>query len=368
MIQPINPNGVSCSSFLLAAYGTDNQFTTEDTLMKWMSVVNHCNEKHGRVVGFATDCDPRYLRSMRLFMGFYADMPNQQIHLRDDAFHAKVPKLIRNIRLAFINKETSYLDRIYYSWKNVFLIRYWYIWLSSKHKSDLDLILSKLPSTQKHQKKKTKQQYFISLPSLFSIEINSHTLVYLGLLVIQNRLPPQCLNVSIFNSQSCESTFRSCRAMSGPFSSIVNFNVHQFLQRVKKLSYLNSIKSRNNSNNTNTDILFPRHHKLSKTIDSKQISPLSSSTASLSLEAIENTILRAYSDVCSLVVDMNIYQQDQVLPLEKMSRLANLQLMKSRIVDYSCPDKYDSDFDSDSDDSNSEGDEEITANDADDED
>ncbi|CAF3644096.1 unnamed protein product, partial [Rotaria sp. Silwood2] len=77
MIQPINPNGVSCSSFLLAAYGTDNQFTTEDTLMKWMSVVNHCNEKHGRVVGFATDCDPRYLRSMRLFKGFYADMANQ---------------------------------------------------------------------------------------------------------------------------------------------------------------------------------------------------------------------------------------------------------------------------------------------------
>jgi len=156
--------------------------------------------------------------------------------------------------------------------------------------------------------------------------------------------------------------------MSGPFSSIVNFSVHQFLQRVKKLSYLNSIKCRNNSNNTNNDFLFPRHHKLSKVIDSKQISSLSSSTVPLSLEAIENTILRAYSDVCRLVVDMNIYQQDQLLPLEKMSKLANLQLMKSRIVDYSCPDQYDPDFDSDSDDSSSEGGEEITGNDADDED
>ena len=156
--------------------------------------------------------------------------------------------------------------------------------------------------------------------------------------------------------------------MSGPFSSIVNFNVYQFLQRAKKLSYLNSIKSRNNSNNTDTDFLFPRHHKLSQTIDSKRISPLSSSTVSLSLEAIENIILRAYSDVCSLVVDMNICQQDQLLPLEKMSRLANLQLMKSQIVDYSCPDKYDSDFDSDSDDSTSEEDEEITGNNTDDED
>jgi hypothetical protein len=40
--------------------------------------------------------------------------------------------------------------------------------------------------------------------------------------------------VSLFSSQLCESTFRSCRAMSGPFSSIVNFTVHQFLQRAKK--------------------------------------------------------------------------------------------------------------------------------------
>jgi hypothetical protein len=94
MIQPINLNGVSCSSFLLSAYGTDNHFTAEDILMKWMSIVNHCNEKNVKVVGFATDCDSRYLRSMRLFMGFFADMPNQQIHLRDDAFHVKIPKVI----------------------------------------------------------------------------------------------------------------------------------------------------------------------------------------------------------------------------------------------------------------------------------
>ena len=46
-----------------------------------------------------------------------------------------------------------------------------------------------------------------------------------------------------------------------------------------------------------------------------------------------------------------------------MSRLA--KLMKLRLVDYSCPDKYDSDFDSDSDDSSSRRDKEIIGNDAD---
>lgn len=94
MIQPINLNGLSSSSFVLSSYGTDNQFTTEDILMKWMNIVNQCNEKKVKVVGVSTDCDPRYLQSMRLFMGFFADMPNQQIHLRDDAFHVKIPKVI----------------------------------------------------------------------------------------------------------------------------------------------------------------------------------------------------------------------------------------------------------------------------------
>ena len=41
-----------------------------------------------------------------------------------------------------------------------------------------------------------------------------------------------------------------------------------------------------------------------------------------------------------------------------MFRLANLRLIKSRIVGYSFPDKYDSDFNSDTDDRSSEGDEE----------
>jgi hypothetical protein len=85
---------------------------------------------------------------------------------------------------------------------------------------------------------------------------------------------------------------------------------------------------------------------------------LSNSGASFSLASIENTILRAYSNVCRLVVDLNMYRQDQLLPLEKMSKLANLQLMKLRIVDYSWPDKYDPDFDSGSNDESSEEDEE----------
>lgn len=263
--------------------------------------------------------------------------------------------MIRNIRFAFINKETNYIDRIGYAWRSVFLIRFWYTWLSTKTKGELDSTLAELFSTQVHRKKNTKQQYFITLPAMFSIEINSHSLVYLALLVIQRRLPATCLNVPLFNSQTCESTFRSCRAMSGPFSSIVNFTVHQFLQRAKKLSYLQSIKCQTDSNNpdgSNNGFLFARHHKQSKTADSKQISSsASSSTTALTVEAIENTILQAYAYASRLVCDVNMFQQHQISSLKKMSQLACLQLEKSRIVDYSRLNEHDPDFDSDSDDS-----------------
>ena len=246
----------------------------------------------------------------------------------------------------------------------MFLIRYWYNWLSASKKIDLDSMLSKLSPGQKHSKKKTKQQYFITLPSMFSIEINSHTLVYLGLLVIQQQLPIECLNISIFNSQSCENIFRLSRAMSGTFSSIVNFSVYEFLQRAQKLSYIESIKCRTKGNSSNAEFLFPRHHKLSKSSDGQQATSSTNSNLSLSLVAIENNILRAYADVCQLVVDVNMYKQNEIFSLEKLSKLAFQQLLKSRIIDYSSPDTYDSDFYSDSDESSSE-DDEIDPNDSD---
>ena len=99
MIQPINLNNVPSSSFFLAAYGSDNTFNTKDILLKWMNIVNQCNEKNVKVVGFATDSDSRYIRSMRLFTGFFADMPNQQVHLRNDAFHVKISQGISIFRI-----------------------------------------------------------------------------------------------------------------------------------------------------------------------------------------------------------------------------------------------------------------------------
>ncbi|CAF3816716.1 unnamed protein product [Rotaria sp. Silwood1] len=439
MIQPITVASNSCSPFLLSAYGTDNRFITEDIILRWVNMVDECVKREINLVGFATDCDSRYLRSMRLLMGFFATMSNQKFHQRKNAFHVNIPPLrnrllsstasmmmgdhiitvdhllqlikssssklihnlvksdirpkdrqnypscekisseaalnalssvpyskatqiylqiIRNTRFAFISTETSYVDRIYFAWLNVFIIRFWRIWLNKKKKSDLDSALDRLNSSNQDIKINTKRQYFMSLPALFSMEINSHTLVYIALLVMQHQLPEECLNISLFNSQSCERQFRLCRAMSGPFSSIVNFTVHQFIQRVKKLSYLHSIKYQNNNNSNNTDsdanLLFPKHHKHPESVQPGRNASLSSSVKPLTIEMIEESISKAYSNASRLMCEVNLYQHHEIPPLDEMSRLASLQLQKLEIVESSIPGESELDMESDSDDSNSE--------------
>ena len=209
----------------------------------------------------------------------------------------------------------------------------------------------------------------MSLPALFSIEINSHTLAYIALLVIQHQLPEECLNISLFNSQSCEKQFRLCRAMSGPFSSIVNFTVHRFMQRVKKLSYLHSINyQKNDDTGTGTKFLCPSHHKHPKNIHTEGNASLSPSITPLTTEMIEKSILKAYSNASRLMLEVNIYEHDEIPSLEEMSRLASVLLQKLKIVKYSIPGENESDMISDPDDSSSEEEAETTKDESSDED
>ncbi|CAF1143938.1 unnamed protein product [Rotaria sordida] len=91
MIQAITVASNSCSPFLLSAYGTDNRFITKDIILRWVNMVDECVKREINLVGFATDCDSRYLRSMRLLMGFFATMSNQKFHQRKNAFHVNIP-------------------------------------------------------------------------------------------------------------------------------------------------------------------------------------------------------------------------------------------------------------------------------------
>ena len=81
-------------------------------------------------------------------------------------------------------------------------------------------------------------------------------------LIAEYKMSEEALNISLFDSLMCENTFRAARSMSGPFSSVVNFSVNEFLRRVEKLAVLQSIKCSSGLNTNN--LAFPRHHKQSR--------------------------------------------------------------------------------------------------------
>ncbi|CAF1525384.1 unnamed protein product, partial [Rotaria magnacalcarata] len=239
---------------------------------------------------------------------------------------------IRSVRLAYIEKNTNILDRIYHACTSVFISRLWYLWTRSIDKKNLDLILSQvsnLDETSINTQSQTKRQYFITYQAHFSIEINAHCLVYIATLVSEGQLPNAALNIRLQNSQICEGTFRSARAISSVFPAGVNFTVAQFMNRINKLSTLQGIKSNTNQNN----LRFHQHHKLHKTLIN--ISNSSNATT-LSKIAIENSVLQAYEYVAKLFSALKIKEilrRGRIMSIEESSRMIAQELDTFRSSD-----------------------------------
>ncbi|CAF2961111.1 unnamed protein product [Rotaria sp. Silwood2] len=232
---------------------------------------------------------------------------------------------IRGVRLAYVEKNTNILDRIYHAWTSVFIFRLWCLWINAMDKQELDLIFSQVSRFDMifiKEQCQTRRQYFITYQTHFSVEINAHCLVYLALLVSEGQLPHEALNIWLQNSQTCEGTFRSARAISSAFSGGVNFTVAQFLSRINKLSVLQNIKS----NTSQNDLRFPQHHKLSRT---SKNSSNSLNTTILSKKAIEDRVLDAYKYVTKLFDPLKIKQllrNGRIISIEETSNIISREL------------------------------------------
>ncbi|CAF1996332.1 unnamed protein product [Rotaria magnacalcarata] len=191
--------------------------------------------------------------------------------------------------------------------------RLWFIWIKFK--------TFNLTQTRKNN----KSRYFITQPAYLSVEINAHNLLYLILLVKQKQLPPQALNTPIFNSQACESIFRNTQALSGIYSTIANFTVHDFLRRAQRLSLLNDIKCKQLQNGSVDKLVFPVHYK-------HRIERLSSFTHSqLEIDEIdiEPVITNAYHHAVDMLEGLdilNLLAEKHVLELKPLSEYLFRQL------------------------------------------
>lgn len=79
LIEPLPTNPLSpvhSRPYVLGAYGTNNKFSAIDVLRKWLFIYNECKQRKINLIGFSSDCDPRYLKAMQLCLGFFSYAPN----------------------------------------------------------------------------------------------------------------------------------------------------------------------------------------------------------------------------------------------------------------------------------------------------
>ncbi|CAF1567070.1 unnamed protein product, partial [Didymodactylos carnosus] len=93
MIQPITTDLSQSAPFILAAYGTNNKVISTGIIRRWLYIYNECSKESIRIIGFSTDCDAKYLKSMRLVSRFFANLPNIPItdNNDDNLFEIHVP-------------------------------------------------------------------------------------------------------------------------------------------------------------------------------------------------------------------------------------------------------------------------------------
>jgi hypothetical protein len=129
--------------------------------------------------------------------------------------------------------------------------------------------------------------------------LNIHCLTAIIILVSEGRLPSYAINTHLFSSQPCEATFRSARALTGTLSTITNFSVLTFLQKIEKISILNQIKSTEEANDAVHSLKFPVHHKSRHR--ETTMSANTPITSTITTNDIEKIIIDAYRQAESIM-------------------------------------------------------------------
>ncbi|CAF1933262.1 unnamed protein product [Rotaria magnacalcarata] len=269
---------------------------------------------------------------------------------KDRQNFASCLRISSELVLDLLNRNENAKDRLYHIWTVVFVCRLWFSWIRYFHVTNSNKnTISNNNNNNSQTPKKTKQRNFITKPAFWCIEINTHTLVYIILLVIKKRLPIDALNTFGFNSQICENTLRIARSLSGAFSSITNFSVKSFMKRCEKIFIVNSIKSRGRQTGQYS-FQFPQHHKNDKEAYDYSINNIKE--LNLTENDIEKIINRAFESAKHYVAMVNMTQllkSKNIYSLPELSQFIKTILSKSssKIVDYTEDD--DSNYDSDDD-------------------
>ncbi|CAF1075093.1 unnamed protein product [Rotaria sordida] len=241
--------------------------------------------------------------------------------------------LLNLLIIAYTQSKISLSTRIFYAWIVLFFIRLWRIWLH---------ITKRTRKFSNKKKKQNEKNYFITPNALLSIELNAHYLIYLYFLIEQKLVPESTANsVHLFSSQPCENVFRDARALSGIYSTRINFTMKQFLKRINKLNSLTELKQFEFTNKQEK-INFPVHHK-NKRFNNQTKSNFTDEDTDFNSNNVETIILRAYEAAQQMtifvgiskdLIKYNLFNIQQSSELtEKLLKLNNLTESEILIID-----------------------------------
>lgn len=157
---------------------------------------------------------------------------------------AKFLELMQNMIVSYLDVDLSPLERIYKLWYSVFLIRIWRLY-----------VLSNKALTLKYN--------FLSTYSYYCIELNAHSMVHC---LVGLKESPELFKPHLYDSQTCESTFRQIRSLSSVYSTVTNCTTKEISERMKKIQLQNDIIA-----SSCPSYIFPKLGRTRNEHDSKSV-------------------------------------------------------------------------------------------------
>lgn len=142
-------------------------------------------------------------------------------HVIDSEATAKYFEQCRAVTSSYTVMNMAPLDRVYSIWRAVFFFRAWRKWIQL---SDCY----------------TVKENFLTSNAHSSIEINAYGLLHL-ITKFRDSGSPELFQPALFNSQTCEHTFRQMRSMTTIYWTRINFSLLELLHIVGRIELVNDI-------------------------------------------------------------------------------------------------------------------------------
>ncbi|UJR29459.1 hypothetical protein I4U23_010671 [Adineta vaga] len=361
--------------YILSGYGTNNKHSAYDTLHRWIYVYNQCKQRNINVVGFSTDCDSRYFKTMRLALGFFSRAPNVDLLTgNNDVFVIDIPSnwkffFMRPQQLFFCMQDGTHLvtkirNRLLSDIANLYInddhidINHLLELIENHPKLDHNLVQSDIIP---HDKQNYNSCLKITSDDVLNLlRQTNHKATYIYLYLLK-------LIILAYVKSDTEILTRLYFGWVVAFayriwwSSIrINRNLSQtekdnsFITRAAWLSAEINIhtltfiiilmKSTEESNNEEHSLKFPRHNKHPR--DESDVPVYAQNVSAVTIKDIEEIIMKAYQKAESIMNNfelIKILKESNLDDVYKLSSFIFHELNKKSPVDHSVINNYDYD-------------------------